>query len=53
MCHLRCGTKRARSDCSGLAFDVEVLPGRLFIEQEEWRHDKCKPKIKIFSDSHK
>lgn len=45
--------KSARNDCSGLAFDAEVLPGRLFIEQEEWRHDECKPKIRIFPDSHK
>lgn len=49
----RCGMKYAGSDCSGLTFDAEVLPGRLFIEQKERRHDKCKTKIKTFSDSHK
>ena len=41
--------KASRSDYSGLAFDAEVPPGSLFIEQEEWRHDKYKPKIRIFS----
>jgi len=51
--HLRCRMKASRSDYSGLAFDAEVLPGSLFIEQEEWRHDKYKPKIRIFSDFHK
>ena len=45
--------KASRSDYSGLAFDVEVLPGSLFIEQEEWRHANYKPKIIIFSDFHK